>query len=56
MKGKTEQYLVQEGDKFILYHGHPKSRTSTRVDATMAFVIGLRMGQGDFKAIELLNV
>ena len=47
---KTKQHITFEGTKVFINDGYSK------IDATMAFKVGIAIGNKDFKEVELIKV
>lgn len=51
MKKKCEPFITMEGDRMMMYMGHPKF-PCTKIDVTMAFNIGVAIGSKEYDRID----
>lgn len=52
MRKQFEPCIIIENEKVMMYLGHPRFKDSTRIDVTMPFLIGLRIGSKDYQNIQ----
>ena len=46
-----EPCCIMDGNKIMMYLGHPSIKTSTKIDVTMAYKLGLAIGEKHYNNI-----